>query len=210
MKHLLLTLSFCFMVQLASAQNKNIIRTGDKTFSVGTYANPFRFERALQASLYWDWAACLEMCLNYAGLNVSQEQVMTLVNGPVDNPLSTPQDLIFAINKNTPPAWGKPSKVFTTNAAIDADVLFDELSANRPLILGAATGGAEGHALIVTAMSYNIKFDANGQQIGITPNNVTLRDPWPTALANRTINWPDFINLTAALYTLKVEFKETK
>jgi hypothetical protein len=92
-------------------------------------------------------------------------------------------------------------------AVLDPDVIFDELAAGRPLILGTGATGMEGRAFVVTAMSYNIKFDANGQQTGITPQTVTLRDPWPTGLANRTINWTDFVTLTASLYTVKVVFK---
>lgn len=212
MKRPLIIIAFCFIAQLGLAQNKNIIRTGEKTFSVGLYAKPFRFERinynGTQNALFWDWATCLVMCLNYNGLNVSQEQMMTLVNGSVEEPFGAPQDLTFAVNKNTPTAWGKPSKVFCAAANLNADVLFDELSADRPIIIGTGNVGLEGRAYVVTAMAYTIKFDANGQQVGIVPTSVTLRDPWPNSFANRIVQWSDFMTLTASLYTLKVEFKK--
>lgn len=216
MKHLLSVLTLCFFVQLAfSQENKNIVRTSEKTYSVGLYAKPFRFERVnlgnevtSKNQLFWDWAACLTMCLNYNGLNVLQEQVITLVNGPIEEPEGGPQDLMFAINKNTPTAWGKPSKVFTSTSNVSPDVIFDELYANKPLIIGAGSPALEGRAYVITAMAYNINYDAAGNQTGITPITVTLRDPWPNSPVNRQVNWLDFVNLTASLYTIKVEFKK--
>jgi hypothetical protein len=211
MKPLFYTLLFCLFATFASAQNVNIKKISPTTFSVGAYAQPFRFERMVEmdaSALHLDWAACIMMVLNYNGLNVVQEQIMSLVNGTPKEPLSSPQDLMFAINKTTPHAWGNPSKVFCGVATVDADVIFDELSAGRPLILGTGATGMEGRAFVVTAMSYHIKFDANGQQTGITPQTVTLKDPWPSALASRTINWTDFVGITASLYTVKVEFKK--
>ncbi|MES2279544.1 MAG: papain-like cysteine protease family protein [Bacteroidota bacterium] len=196
---------FILFGAMAFAQNANIKRIGPTTFSVGAYARPFMFEKVLGSTLHWDWAACIVMVLNYNGLNVSQEQVMSLVDMTV---MGTPQDLIFNVNKTTPHAWGPPSKIYTSTATLDADVLFDELSAGRPLIMAAGSVGTEGRAFVVTAMSYTIKFDANGQQTGITPATVTLRDPWPSGLTNRTVNWADFVGLTASLYTIKVEFKK--
>jgi len=212
MKRYLIILSLCLATQITFAQNKNIVRTGEKTYSVGAYGHPFGFERIIpgvsQNLLFWDWASCIAMCLNYGGLNVSQEQVMSLVNGTPEEPQGSPQDLMFAINKTTPTAWGKSSKVYCNTASVDADVLFDELSADRPLIVGTGSVGVEGRAYIVTAMTYNIKFNADGRQTGINPTTVTLRDPWPSALANRTILWSDFVILTASLYTIKVELKK--
>jgi hypothetical protein len=221
MKRPLILLAFCFIAQIGLAQNKNIIRIGEKTYSVGAYNHSFRFNKSVytgtQNALYWDWAACIETCLNYDGLEVSQEQIVGLMNGKSEEPtgrpsdemfVGTPQDLMFMINKSTPSAWGKKSKIYCNTASIDADVIFDELSADRPLIIGTGSVGIEGRAYVVSAMAYNINFDANGQQTGITPTTVTIRDPWPGGLTNRTINWSDFVILAASLHTIKVEFKK--
>jgi len=196
----------------ASAQNANIKRIGETTYAVGCYARPFEFDRIMQHAagndLFWDWAACIQMALNYGGLFVTQDQVMSLVNGSIDDPIGTPQDLIVSANKTTPHDWSsKDAKIYTAAATIDADVVFDELSAGRPIIVGTRRQGEEGRAYILTAMTYTINRDAGGQQTGITPATVVLRDPWPNALANRTVNWVDFVPITASLYTVKVVFK---
>src|SRR5476651_2230354 len=141
MKHLFFLIAFGFTSLCVSAQNANIKKISATTFSVGCYAQPFQFERIVQhtgsgTELFWDWAACIQMALNYGGLNVSQEQVMRLVNGSVDEPVGSPQDLIVSVNKTSPHDWGKDSKMFTTTAAIDPDVIFDELSAGQPIIVG--------------------------------------------------------------------------
>jgi hypothetical protein len=209
MKKYCFVIAFSLLAIVAGAQNANIKKINPTTFSVGAYERPFRFERmTMGESLHLDWAMCIMMVLNYNGLNVSQEQVMSLVNGTPEQPLSTPQDLMLAINRTTRRDWGvKESKTYCEVATLDPDVIFDELSAGRPLIVGTRSNGIEGRAFVITAMSYNIKFDANGQQTGITPQTITLRDPWPTGLANRTILWSDFVIATASLYTVKVVFK---
>jgi len=211
MKRLFILLAFYFVSLCALAQNANVRRIGETTYAVGCFAQPFQFERVVQHQggndLFWDWAACLEMCLNYQRLSVSQEQVMSLVNGSIEAPVGTPQDLIVSANKTSPHDWGRDSKIYTTTAIIDADVIFDELREGRAIIVGTRRQGEEGRAYILTAMTYTINRDASGQQTGITPATVILRDPWPTALANRTVNWIDFVPSTASLYTVKVVFK---
>src|SRR5476651_958587 len=119
-----------------SAQNANVRRIRETTYAVGCFAQPFQFERIVQHQggndLFWDWAACLEMSLNYQGLNVSQEQVMSLMNGTIEEPIGTPLDLIVSANKTTPHDWSsKDAKIYTATAIIDADVIFDELRAGR-------------------------------------------------------------------------------
>lgn len=213
MKKVILLSLYALIVQFATAQNANIKRIGQSTFSVGAYDHPFRYERVVAnagtpPTLNADWAACIMMVLNYNGLNVQQDQILSLNNNRVSEALNAPQDLMFAVNRTSPHDWGDDSKIYTATATLDADVIFDELSAGRPLILGTGAVGMEGRAFVLTAMTYTIKFDANGQQTGIIPQTVTIRDPWPQALASRVVNWQDFVPLTASLYTVKVVFKK--
>ncbi|QKJ30778.1 hypothetical protein HQ865_13800 [Mucilaginibacter mali] len=232
MKTLFSILTFVLITTFASAQNPNIKRIGQTTFSVGAYDHPFRFERvtpplppalsinptdaekdaALQATINAtitaDWATCIMMVLNYNGLNVQVDQILNLNSNRAAASHNSPQDLMFAINRTSPHDWGADSRIYTSTATLDPDVIFDELSAGRPLILGTGAANMEGRAFVLTAMTYTIKFDANGQQTGITPQTVTIRDPWPQAIASRVVNWADFVPLTASLYTVKVEFKK--
>ncbi|GAB3928288.1 hypothetical protein [Mucilaginibacter myungsuensis] len=204
--------TLCVCQAAFSQDNANIIRIADKTFSVGTYARPFRMEKMTitdpDTGPFWNWAVCIEMCLNYAGLNVSQDQVMSLVNGTPKEPLGTPSDLTFAINKTTPPAWGKPSKIYCAIANVDPDVIFDELHAGRPMIMGTGGVGTEGTAYMITAMQYTINYDTAGNMTGITPVSITLRDPWPNGKTSQNYIWNDFLAIKASLYTIKVEFKK--
>lgn len=212
MKYLFYLTILVLITFSAAAQNSNVRRINETTYAVGCFERPFQFDRIMQHNggndLFWDWAACLEMSLNYQGLFVTQDQVMSLVNGPIDAPIGTPQDLIVSANKTVPHDWSaKDAKVFTAMATIDPDVIFDEMKAGRPIIVGTRRQGEEGHAYVLIAMTYTINKDADGNQTGITPQTVILRDPWPTALANLTVNWQDFVPITASLYTVKVVFK---
>jgi len=211
MKNLLLASLFTLITTLACSQNRNIIKTAENIYQCGLFTGIFRYEKMSHGDdtddSNWCMAACIKMALDYDGLVVTQEQIFSLGSGG-GRPATAPMDLIVEINKVTPAAWStRPSHIFTETANVNEDAIFDELSNNRPVLVSFRETNNMIKTNVITAMSYSIKFNDKGEQIGITPLKVTLRDPSPSAASIKTVTWTDLINSTTTLYTINVSYK---
>ncbi len=189
MKKILSVILLALSVTLCQAQNPNITKLGNNNYKIRILPDNFRYERA-QAN---NWAACMSMVLNNSGLSVSQADAATLGSG--------------VINAATPDTWGRAAHVFVDEANSNEDTFFDELSANRPLIVMLRSGNSDGKTNLVVAMTYSIMFDEKGNQTGITPSTVTLVDPGVGAQSQKVMTWGDFMTNVSVLYSTKVSFK---
>lgn len=207
MKILLLTSLLVFCTFSSIAQNKNIKKIGVNTYCASISTGAFEFERVNNLmgknDESWNWAACIDMVLNFNGLSSTQEQIIDFTMSPT-NQVSEPAELMMAMNRGTPASWGKPSHVVCEAVNVDEDALFDELSANRPMIVGLRSTNGGNRPAVVISITYSIKFSADGQQTGIDPTIVVVRDPGLTAQSVQIINWADFVKNTTVLYSLKI------
>ncbi|WP_448700735.1 hypothetical protein ACFGVR_01845 [Mucilaginibacter sp. AW1-3] len=197
MKNQLFAILLTLFTTLCYAQNPNITKLENNNYKVRILPANFRYERMSQSGDLPDnaryWAACLSMIINYNGLSVSQADAATLGTG--------------VLNAATPNSWGRAAHIFCDELTLDEDALFDQLSANRPLIVTLRSADGEGRANIIAAMTYTIKFNSQGEQTGITPTTVTLVDPGTSSQSQRVVNWTDFIISVNTLYSVKISFK---
>ncbi|HUS65131.1 MAG TPA: papain-like cysteine protease family protein [Kofleriaceae bacterium] len=142
-----------------------------------------------QRQSQWCWAAASQMVLNYLGLRVSQEDVITRAyGGYLDRPAS-PLEISITLDGWTPEGvLGLPRTVRASSwSGITSSDVVADLGAGRPMIVGLRNpDGQGGHAFVLTAMTYDV--DAAGRIIGRT---VTVRDPWPDSPSVQELSWDE-------------------
>lgn len=208
MKKLLLTAFAALCIQFSYGQN--IVKVGDNNYQVRILMGNFHLQKMDNYAQddndeVRSWAASLQMALDYAGvLGITQAQILTSAFGSSGSYTGGPPELMSAANTFKPTVFGQQAHVYCENITVNEDALFDELSVNRPLIVGLHNISNIGTANVVLAMNYSINRNAAGDQTGITPTTVTLASPWPTISGLKTISWADFIKSMNVLYTLRV------
>ena len=126
----------------------------------------------------WCWAACVQMVLNYHGLYVKQQDVVSRIFGDtVDRPANGEQ-ILSALSGWAPDARGRRSAIQARvhNQPQDHASIIRDLDKKWPLIVGlaGARGAATGHAYVLTAAYFSQ--DHFGNPI---IRKVVLRDPFP-------------------------------
>lgn len=143
----------------------------------------------------WCWAACIQMVLNYHGLYVDQQDIVSRVFGvSVDRP-ATGEQMMAALTGWAPDSRGRKSAIYADNYNLDPATIVNDLDKKWPLIVGlrGARGAATGHAYVMTAAYFTR--DALGQP---TIHRVVLRDPFP--------GYESRIELDAAEFGQRLQF----
>ncbi len=143
----------------------------------------------------WCWAACIQMVLNYHGLYVDQQDIVSRVFGAgVDRPASGEQ-ILAALTGWAPDSRGRRSAIYADNYNLDPATVINDLDRKWPLIIGlsGARGAATGHAYVLTAAYFSK--GPNGVPI---IHRVVLRDPYP--------GYPSRVELDAGEFGQRLEF----
>jgi hypothetical protein len=177
-----------FVVLALGIARADVVQTSPGVFVAGVRTENFQYVAAegRQHSPNWCWAACIQMVLQYHGLEVSQEQIVQKVyGGLVDRPANGPQ-IIYALNGWMPDGEGHAARVRATSYGVSEQTVIDDLVHARPLIVGMH-GWSGNHAYVLTAISFSK--DAYG---GVHPLGVVLRDPWPNSMSRQEWPWQQF------------------
>ena len=135
----------------------------------------------------WCWAACIQMVLNYHGLYVKQEDIVSRVfGGAVDRPAG-PGEIMSALQGWAPDSGGRTSAVEADNRNLDPASVVQDLEYRWPLIVGLSGAGNTGHAYVLTAVYYK---QMQGQPVIF---RVVLRDPYPTKQSRLEMSMEDFM-----------------
>jgi hypothetical protein len=161
------------------AQYWNRVLPTHQIFECGIISNSFNFVYAEQKNTKWCWAACIQMILNYYGVEITQSQVVYRTFGAnTGGNLPNWAGDIYSIHANLN-NWNidNSGKKYVVSAACyrgapNKDWLIEELSNGYPVFIGYNTGSG-GHAVLITACTYLFK---NGQS---EIQTLTVRDPWP-------------------------------
>ena len=195
---ILLILLIGLSVQL-SAQS-SCQRYGANYFGCGVPSAEFEFMRATslnrgsQIQSNWCWAACIQMVLNYHGLSVSQVDVVTRIYGSpyIDQPANESQ-ILRALSGWAPDSRGRYSSIQAYGGFTSVQEIINGLSRKWPLIVGLANpNGGVGHAYVLTGIFYSNQYDNYGNVIGVIPQRVVLRDPWPGSPSRQEMSWYEF------------------
>ncbi len=178
---------------------------------VGIPSERFNYFVSSQRNSNWCWAASLQMIFNYYGVTISQEQIVGRSYGVDPNgilPNWTGSFEVITMNLNNWSVdnfgryyavqsslfWGAPTPLF----------LIQELSAQKPVLIGYKSGPSSGHAVVVTALSYIPT--PNGPSI----QTIIVRDPWPSQQNIQNmgrVEYPglNFANLIQAHWYVRIQ-----
>jgi hypothetical protein len=161
----------------------NSDRFGVRRVEVGLDLEPF--ETARQSRLNWCWAACIQGAFATRGYRVRQERIVRKIRGALIDSGAVGPEIVAAING----LWtGELGARFQAVAHVLWDcathveredaipIAAAELSRGNSLIFGL-----DGHAVLLTAMAYEIWPDG-----GWALDTLTVRDPWP-GVPNRRV-----------------------
>lgn len=199
MKKIVLTFSF-LLVFLSVSFGQSCAQYGQNYFGCGIPTNEFEFMRAqsinrgAQIQSNWCWAACIQMVLNYHGLYVSQVDAVTKIYGSpyVDRPANERQ-ILNALSGWAPDTRGRYSSINAYGGYTSVQEIINGLSQKWPLIVGLSNpNGGVGHAYVLTGIFYSNQYDFYGNVIGVVPDKVVLRDPWPTSPSRQEMSWIEF------------------
>lgn len=191
MKKFFLTSFICAILLAPIPSRGEIAKIAPGVYIAGVPAQQFEYYAAPQVQgrqrqSKWCWAAAVQMILNYHGLYVTQEQVVTRIFGRLIDEPGRPNDILYALSGWAPDTRGRFSAIYTSQLAVGPDLVRD--LANRwPLIVGLSQPGNIGHAYVLTGVTYGV--DRNNQPIF---RSVILRDPWPGNKSRIEIPWADF------------------
>lgn len=155
--------------------------SGQQVTYVGIASDNFNYFASSQRNSNWCWAASLQMIFNYYGVDITQEQIVERSYGadPYGNlPNWTGSFQVITANLNNwnmdnlgrqymvaaSLNWGAPTPAY----------LIQELSQQRPVLIGYKSGPSSGHAVVITACSYIQT--PSGPYI----QSIIVRDPWPS------------------------------
>ena len=146
----------------------------------------FREHVARQEENCWCWAACVQMVLNYQGVDVEQEELVRRVKGMRVNEGGTAYEIQRAAN-----GWNTGSHVIVANVEdpynVSAQSFISDLIDKYPLIVGLSMPGQTmGHAYVLTGISF--RKSGNEYQ----PIEVILRNPWPSSPSREKLSWREF------------------
>jgi hypothetical protein len=153
---------------------------GQEVTYVGIRSSNFDYFASSQRNSNWCWAASLQMIFNFYGVDISQEQIIARSYGldPYGNlPNWTGSFQVITANLNN---WNvdNQGRQYRVSANLEwgapgPQYLVDELSAQRPVLIGYMSGSNSGHAVVITSCSYIETL--NGPFI----QSIIVRDPWP-------------------------------
>lgn len=186
----IVTLILSFVTLLYSAQTfwgGEIFRIkGTDVYWAAVKTKYFVESVARQEEDHWCWAACVQMVLNYQGVNVDQDDIVRQAFGSRINKGGTCYDIAKGAN-----GWHTGNHVISTRVesaySATAQSFIDDFVNKYPLIIGLdMPGQTDGHAYVLTGISFK---KVNGEY---KPIEVILRDPWPTNPSRKKIIWSDF------------------
>jgi hypothetical protein len=117
----------------------------------------------------WCWAACIQMIFDYYGYQISQERLVQETWGSIVNMPGSSAQIVANLNRSWTDDSGRVFSAFGDPLTANAYTAAQDLSADRPLIIGAL-----GHAIVLTAMDYQTDTFGNFQ-----PISLAVWDPWP-------------------------------
>jgi ABC-type bacteriocin/lantibiotic exporter with double-glycine peptidase domain len=124
---------------------------------------------AYQQASEWCWAACIQMVFGYWGHPISQQEIVRQTWRVVANMPAQPLDIVRDLNRDWTDSSGQDFSVAGDVFSASGVTAAQDLAAEMPLIIGSM-----GHAMVLTAVSYNRAQTSQGQVTG-----ALVRDPWP-------------------------------
>jgi hypothetical protein len=192
---------FLFVTQ-GSVDAQSITKLGDNYYSAGIPTLEFYQvgEIDRQRCPEWCWAASSQMILNYHGLYVTQEQIVTKIFGSLECRPGTPSDIMNGLTGWAPDTRGRFSTIHSIYGISSTADIVQNLAYKWPLLVCLSNPDGSGHAEVMTAVYYAV--DAYNNPI---IDKVVLRDPWPYNPSRQEMSWAEFSSRATAIIRVWVE-----
>ena len=166
-----------FFLILGSSYNVN----AQNIQHIGIPSGVMDFYAANQMNSQWCWAASIQMVLNAYGVNISQQDVVSVTYGADSNgELINEPASVETIHQNLN-SWGVDfnGRLYQVTARLgigepSAVDFVNELSNGIPIIICYKNDNGGGHAVVVTGVS-TIETDSDTYL-----RSIIVRDPWPS------------------------------
>lgn len=185
MKKLSLITLLLFFMMLSFAQKRGSIVRIDGSISVACVNEYMEYCHHRQYKDNWCWAACVQMVLDYYGLDVTQSRIVKQAYGDVYDLTANKNDIVAALN-----GWHVCGYHIRANYERykNAKTLIDAIAGGRPLIIGLNERYTSiGHAYVLTHIFFTK--DYNGNMI---PTRVVVVNPANSGDLEEGLDWSEF------------------
>ena len=135
----------------------------------------------------WCWAACVQMVLDYCGIEVAQSKIVERAYGNTYDLTANKNDIVSAIN-----GWhiGGHTVWASYERYKNAKTLIDAITSGRPLIVGLNERyTSTGHAYVLTHIFFTRDYNGN-----MTPTKVVVVNPANSGDLEESLDWSEFYN----------------
>ena len=195
MKKLSLITLLLFPMMLSFAQRSGSIVRIDGSISVACVNDYMEYCHHCQYKENWCWAACVQMVLDYYGLDVTQSRIVKQAYGDVYNLTANKHEIIKALN-----GWYIYGCHIRANYERykNAKTLIDAIACGRPLIIGLNERyTSTGHAYVLTHIFFTKDYNGN-----MTPTRVIVINPANSGDLEESLDWSEFYKRINTIITV--------
>lgn len=195
MKRLALFALLLFSTMLLHAQRRGSMVKIDGAISVARVNDYIEYCFHRQYKDNWCWAACVQMVLDYYGVDVTQSRIVERAYGDDYDFTANKNDIIDALN-----GWYINGCTIRANYERykNAKTLIDAIASGRPLIIGLNENyTSTGHAYVLTHIFFTIDYNGN-----MTPMRVVVVNPANSGDLEESLEWTEFYKRINTIITV--------
>ena len=195
MKKLILFTLMLFSATLSFSQRRGSIVRIDGSISVARVNDYIESCFHRQYKDNWCWAACVQMVLDYYGLDVTQTRIVERTYGNDYDFTANKNDVVGALN-----GWRVSG--YTVRASYEryknAKTLIDAIASGKPLIIGLDERyTSTGHAYVLTHIFFTKDYRGN-----MTPTRVVVINPANSGDLEESLDWSEFYKRINTIITV--------
>lgn len=195
MRRCLLFVLMSIVFAVANAQRRGSVVRIDGSISVACVNDYMEYCHHRQSKENWCWAACVQMVLDYYGIEVTQTRIVERAYGDAYDITANKNDIIGVLN-----GWRVGG--YTVSAGYEryknAKTLIDAIASGRPLIIGLNEKyTSTGHAYVLTHIFFTKDYNGN-----MTPTRVVILNPYNSGDLEESLDWSEFYKRINTIITI--------
>jgi len=194
-KFVLFALMFLFFTVVNAQRHGSVVRI-DKSISAARVNDYMEYCHHRQYKDNWCWAACVQMVLDYYGIDVTQTKIVERAYGNDFDFTANKNDIIGALN-----GWhiGEQTIKASYEKYKNAKTLIDAIASGRPLIIGLNEKyTSTGHAYVLTHIFFTKDYNGN-----MTPTRVVVLNPANSGDLEESLDWSEFYKRINTIIKIK-------
>lgn len=192
----LFALVFLFFT-VANAQRRGSVVRIDGSISVACVNDYMEYCHHRQYKDNWCWAACVQMVLDYYGIEVTQTRIVERAYSDDYDFTANKNDIIGALN-----GWriSGYSVCASYERYKNAKTLIDAIANGMPLIIGLNEKyTSTGHAYVLTHIFFTRDYNGN-----MAPTRVVVLNPYNSGDLEESLDWSEFYKRINTIITVTI------